>query len=77
MQSNIEDYIKDILDGMVLEKKSTTIVIRHGSRKDDELDYDTYYDEYKGVWTTYDKAVEIYVLNKLRPIIAKLTKEKQ
>lgn len=75
--NNLEDYISAILSDMVLDKKSDTLTIRHGSQKDDEIEYTRYYDVHRYVWTTYDQAVEGYVLDKLKPIISKLTKEKR
>lgn len=74
MENKIEEYLVSILEDMVLERKEEGFIGQHGSRKDDELIYFTYYDEYKGVWTTYDRAVEGYVFTKLKPIIDKILK---
>lgn len=71
----MEEYLNSILEDMVLERKKEGLVVRHGSRKDDELEYYTYYDVHRGVWTTYNRAVEGYILDKLKPTIAKLLKE--
>lgn len=72
--NNLENYISAILSDMVLDQKSDTLTIRHGSRKDDEIEYVRYYDVHRNVWTTHEQAVEGYVLDKLKPIITKLTK---
>jgi hypothetical protein len=77
MVNNLETYLSDILKDMVLEQKNDVLTVHHGSRKDDDIEYTSYYDVYKLIWTTHEKAVEGYILNHLQPIIAKLTKENQ
>jgi hypothetical protein len=77
MENNIEGYISDILKDMVLEEKNDVLTVHHGSRKDDDIEYTSYYDVHRHIWTTHEKAVEGYILNQLQPIISKLTKEKQ
>ncbi len=76
MYNNIEKSLKSILDGMVLESKQGTFIGYHGSQKDDVIEYTSYYDVHRAIWTTYDRAVEGYVLNKLTPILNDLIKEK-
>lgn len=75
METNIEQYLSNILQNMVLKSKTESFICHHGSRKDDKLVYNTYYDEYHGVWTTYQKARDSYILSKLTPIIEKITKK--
>lgn len=75
--NNLEDHISAILSDMVLDKKSDVLTVHHGSRKDDDIEYTSYYDVHRHIWTTHEKAVEGYILSKLQPIISKLTKENQ
>ncbi len=75
MYNNVEKSLKSILGGMVLESKQQTMTTYHGSQKDDVIEYTSYYDVHRGIWTTYEKAVEGYVLSKLKPMLNELIKE--
>lgn len=74
MENNIEEYLKSIIDDMVLDEKEEKLFCHYGAKKDEEFIYKTYYDIHRGVWTTYNRAVEGYVLSNLKPIIDKITK---
>lgn len=71
---NLEHFISLMIRDMVLEEKTENLTVYHGSHKDDEIEYTSFYDIHRNVWTTYDKAVEGYILNRIKPIITKLTK---
>ena len=70
----MEKYLENIFKEMVLETKSETIIGHHSSCG--ELEYKTYYDVHRLIWTSYEKAVEGYLLNKFAPTINKFIKEK-
>lgn len=72
----MEEYLEHLLTEMVLETKTEIILGRHGSKHGEDLEYKTYYDVYKLTWTSYEKAVEGYILKNLSPTIDKIIKEK-
>lgn len=74
MNSIIEKYLEGLFNEMVLDSKSEKIIGRHGSHQGDEIEFKQYYDIHRNIWTTYEKAVEGYILNRLSPTINKIIK---
>ena len=65
----MESMIRDMVRGVKLKSREEVGWGYHGSSKGEQITYTTYFDVHRCEWTTKNRALEGYIINKLSPII--------
>ena len=75
-EANVEGIVASLLEGVKLPQKQESYIGVHGSDKGERFEFTVYLDPVKYEWTTKERALHSYVMQKLNPFIKQAIKNK-